>query len=217
MKVKTRLGLVATSLLLAALATLSGCATTGMQRSEKTGVTMKTVEQDIQKAVVQVDLTAAAMQELVRPDQDLKKAYKNYAAEVDKMEHLGKVLFNHADKLSAQGKSYFDEWQKQGDAYVNPEIQSLSEQRRADMNSYYAKISEASVGVKGAAKAYLTNIKEIRTYLSNDLTPKGVQAISPVTQQAVRDGENLKLAVVPVLSAIDSARAELSHGAAAAK
>ena len=214
MQVRTRLAIVVTSLLLTAI-TLSGCATTGMQRSEKTGVTMKAVEQDIQKAVLQVDVTAASLQELVRPEQpDVKKAFKIYVADVDKMEHLGKVLFEHTDKMSAQGKNYFDEWQKQGDAYANPEIESLSEQRRNEMNTFYVKISESSVGVKGAAKAYLSNIKELRTYLSNDLTPKGVEAITPVARQAVRDGENLKASVTPVLNAIDAGRAELAHGAA---
>ena len=214
MQVRTRLAIVVTSLLLAAI-TMSGCATTGMQRSEKTGVTMKAVEQDIQKAVLQVDVTAASLQELVRPEQpDVKKAFKIYVADVDKMEHLGKVLFEHTDKMSAQGKNYFDEWQKQGDAYANPEIESLSEQRRNEMNTFYVKISESSVGVKGAAKAYLSNIKELRTYLSNDLTPKGVEAITPVARQAVRDGENLKASVTPVLNAIDAGRAELAHGAA---
>lgn len=213
MKVRNRFGLLFVSLLITAIAGLSGCATTGMQRSEKTGVSMQSVEKDIQNANVQVDVTAGALQELVSPGQsDLKKSFGRYSAEVDKMEHLGKVLFDHADKMNAQGKNYFEEWQRQGDAYVNPEIAALSDQRRSEMNAYYVAIAEASAGVKRTAKAYLSDILEIRTYLSNDLTPKGIETITPVAQKAITDGENLKAAAVPVVTAIQAARAELAHG-----
>jgi hypothetical protein len=58
----------------------------------------------------------------------------------------------------------------------------------------------------------MANIKEIQTYLSNDFTPKGVEAITPVAPKAARDGDSLKDAVNPVLSAIGSARAELAQG-----
>jgi hypothetical protein len=213
MKVSTKLGAIIATLLLGALTCLSGCATTGMQQSAKTGTTMNAVEHDIQQAVAQVDATGASLQELVRPGQsNVKEAFKKYSANVDKMEDLGKRLFQHADKMSAQGKDYFEEWRKQGNAYTNPQIQALSEQRRADLSAVFARIPEASVGVKGAFKAYMTDIKEIKTYLSNDLTPKGVESITPIAQKAVMEGDSLKDAVKPVLSAINSAKAELAQG-----
>lgn len=213
MKRRSQIGTIIASLLLAAATCLSGCATTGMQRSEKTGTSMQAVEQDIRQAVAQVDVTAASLDELVRPGQaDVKKAFEKYAANVEKMEHQGKLLFEHSDKMSAQGKEYFEEWRKQGNAYSNPEIQALSEQRRADLSAVFVRISEASVGVKGAFKAYISDNREIKTYLSNDLTPKGVESITPVAQKSVTDGNNLKAAVNPVLTAIDNARAEMAQG-----
>lgn len=213
MKVRTTRATIIATLLLVAITGLSGCVTTGMQRSEKTGITMKAVESDIQQAVAQVDVTAASLENLTRLNQpDEKKAFEKYSADVSKMESLGKRMFEHADKMSAQGKEYFEEWQKQGDSYANTEIRALSEQRRADMGAVYVKISESSVGVKGAFKDYMSDIKEIRTYLSNDLTPKGVEAITPIAQKAVRDGDSLKDSAKAVLSAIGTARAELAQG-----
>ncbi len=213
MKTGTKILNMFTSLLLVAITGLSGCATTGMQRSEQTGTTMKTVENDILKAVAQVDVTGASLDELVRPGQsDVKKAFEKYSANVSKMDDLGKRMFEHADKMSAQGKEYFEEWRKQGNTYANPEIQTLSEQRRSDLSAVFVKISEASVGVKGEYKTYMSDNREIQKYLSNDLTPKGVEAITPTARKAVRDGNSLKEAVNPVLYAISSARAELAQG-----
>ena len=214
MKVSNKFGIVITSLLLGATACLGGCATTGMQRADKTSVSMKTVELDINAAVAQVDVTDASLNDLVRPGQpEAKKTFLIFSANVDKMEKLGSRLFEHADKMNAQGKNYFDEWQKQGNGYANPEIQALSEQRRVELSAVYGTIATSSVGVKGAAKAYLSNLKEIQSYLSNDLTAKGLEAITPVAHKAVSDGENLKEAAKPVLSAIANVRVEMEHGA----
>jgi hypothetical protein len=199
------------SLLLA----MTGCSITGMDRSEKAGNTMETVQKDMQKAVSQIDITGAALEEVVKPGQsDAKGAYKKYASEANKMAKAGEKLFEHADKMSAQGKEYFEEWRTQGNTFTNPEIQALSEQRRADLNAVFAQIAESSVGVKGALKSYLSDISEIEAYLSNDLTPKGIEAITPIARTAIGEGEKLKAAVNPVLSAIGNARSELEQGGA---
>lgn len=199
-------------MILGVIISLAGCTTTGMQRSETTGTTMKAVEDDYKQAVAQEDAIGAALEDLVKPGQsDVKKAFEQYSANVDKMEDLGKQLFEHADKMSAQGKEYFEEWRKQGSTYTNPQIQALSEQRRAELSAVFGKIAEESVGVKDAIKAYMSDIREIQTYLSNDLTPKGVEAITPIARKAVWDGNSLKDAINPVISAIGSARAALAQ------
>ncbi|MBN2299404.1 MAG: DUF2959 family protein [Deltaproteobacteria bacterium] len=215
MKLRTKPGVVFSTMILGVIMSLTGCAMTGMQRSAKTDTTMEKVEQDYNEAVAQVEVTGASLGDLVKLGQsDVKEAFEKYSDNVDKMEDLGKRLFKHADNMNSQGKDYFAEWRKQGNTYTNPQIQALSEQRRADLSAVFAKISEASVGVKGVFKAYLSDIREIQTYLSNDLTPKGVEAIIPTAETALKDGESLKDAIIPVLSAIGSARAELTQGGA---
>jgi phage-related tail protein len=192
---------------------LASCSTTGMQRSEKAGASMNDVENDINKAILQMEATNASLQDLERPGQsNVTKAFDKYSDNVDKMEKHGKRMLEHAEKMHEQGKDYFDEWRTEGNAYKNPEIQALSEQRRADLSEIFADISSASVGIKGSFKAYMSDNSEIRTYLSNDLTPKGIESISAVADKAIHDGENLKGAAQPVLTALDRAKAELAHG-----
>jgi len=168
---------------------LAGCSTTGMQRSERAGASMNDVENDINAAILQVDATNASLQELVRPGQSsVTKAFDKYSDNVDKMDKQGKRMLEHAEKMHEQGKDYFDEWRTEGNTYKNPEIQALSEQRRADLTAIFADISSASVGIKGSFKSYMSDNSEIRTYLSNDLTPKGIESISSVADKAIPDG-----------------------------
>jgi hypothetical protein len=213
MKTTNKPAFLFTAILMVGLLSMAGCATNGLQRSTKAGNSMQVVEDDIRQVVAQVDVTGKSLRDLVKPGQsDVKKSFKKYSANVDKMEKLEQRYFEHADKMNAQGKDYFQEWQTQGDTYASPQIQALSEQRRADQSAVFVKISEANVGVRGAFKAYMSDIREIEMYLSNDLTSKGVESITPITQKAVMDGAALKDAINPVLFAIGQARAELAQG-----
>ncbi|MDF1579462.1 MAG: DUF2959 family protein [Desulfuromonadales bacterium] len=184
---------------------LSGCAITGRERAADTATSMQAVEEDYQQALVQIDETNAALEALVRPQQDdTKDAFDVYTKNVREMEKLGEELTKHTEKMSTQGNTYLAEWEN---AYTGSEIRAPSEQRRIEVRELYAKIPNASVGVKGALQSYLTDIKEIQMYLANDLTPQAIDAIRPVTRKTVVDGDNLKTAIRPVLSAFDRIRA----------
>lgn len=194
-----------TMVLVFILVLLSGCAITGRERATETTTSMRAVEKDYQQALVQIDATNAALEDLVRPQQgDLKKSFDAYTKNVTRMEKLGKQLTKHTEKMTTQGDDYLAEWEN---SYTNPEIQALSEQRRVEVREVYSKIPEASVGIKGALKSYLTDIKEIQKYLANDLTPRGIDAIRPVARKAVVDGDNLKETIKPVLRAFAKIRA----------
>jgi hypothetical protein len=199
-----------TTVLLGAITCLTGCATTGMDRATKTTNSMQTVEGDYKQASVQIDATRATLEDLIKPDQaDMKKAYDAYTANVVKMEKSGKQLETHTEKMRVKGNDYFAEWES---SYTNPEIRELSERRRIEIREGYGKISEASIGVKGTLKSYLTDIREIQKYLSNDLTPQGIESIRPVAQRALTDGDNLKETVKPVLAAIDRVKVDMVQG-----
>ena len=201
-----------TTALLGAITLLTGCATTGMDRATKTTNLMQTVEADYRQASSQIDITRASLEDLIKPTQtDVKKAQGVYTDNVVKMEKLGKRLETHTDNMRTRGNDYFMEWES---SYTNPEIRELSERRRIEMREVYAKIPEASIGVKGALKSYLTDIREIQKYLANDLTPQGIAAINPIAQRALADGENVKETIKPVLSAIDQVKFEMTRGGA---
>jgi t-SNARE complex subunit (syntaxin) len=196
-------------------AVLGGCASTGIERSAKASSSLRLVESDYRQVPVQVDDTNAALNELIRPGQtDVKKAYDRYAEQVTKLQQLGKRLDQHSDEMRTRGRDYFEEWEKQGGSFSNPEIRQLSEQRRSDLGQAYAAVTQASIGAKSDLDGFINDHKNIQTYLSNDLTPKGLASMSAVAQSAQQDGQKLKDSVQPVLGAIDAAKSEMARGGA---
>ena len=173
---------------------------------------MQTIDNDIKLIVVQLDATGASLDELTRPGQsDVKKAFVSCTENIAKIEKMEKGFAIHADEMKDRGKNYFDEWQKEDNKYNNAQIRALSEQRRAELGEIYGKIAENSVEVKGPFKAYVSDVKEIQIYVSNDLTSKGIESIAPITRKVVDDGEKLKSAIRNLQTAIEKARAAMSQ------
>ncbi len=213
MKLRNHTLFFSTMLLLGTAAFLGGCATTGMDRSVKASNSIREVDGDIRKMVVQSDVTASSLDALVKAGQpDLKKSFDAYSDNLAKFDSDGERVLKHVEEMKLRSKEYFSEWEKQGDAYTNPQIRELSEERRNKLAEVYAKVHTAGGGIKGAYLAYLADLKEIQTYLSNDLTPKGVEAIAPVANKTFRDLDGLKISLQPVLAALDEINAELYGG-----
>lgn len=195
-----------------AVAGMTGCSSTGIQRSEKATTTMQAVDNDITLVLTQLDATGASLDELTKPGQsDVKKAFVSCTDDISKIEKMERRFAVHADEMKARGKDYFDEWRKEGNDFKNPQVRELSEKRRAELGEIYDRIAEQSVGVKQPFKAYVSDVKDIQAYLSNDLTSKGVDAIAPISRKAVDDGSTLKSALRSLKTAIERARAEMSQ------
>ena len=200
------------ALLIIAAFSITSCATTGMQRSQDTRTTMETMDNDIESASIQLDATGESLDELMRSGQtDVKSAFDSYKDNVEKMETMENKFAKHAEQMKEKGNDYFEEWKKEGSEYQNPEIQRLSDERRAALGGIYDKIAENSVGVDEAFKTYVSDIKEIQRFLSNDLTTKGIAAIGPTSEKVVSDGDSLKNAIQKLQIAIQNARSEMAQ------
>jgi predicted GTPase len=213
MKFRNHKSVLVTLLLLGAAAFLGGCATTGMDRSVKASNSIREVDDDIRKMVAHVDLTAASLDVLVMASQpDLKKSFDAYKDNLAKLESHGKRVIKHIEEMKLRNKEYFSEWEKQGDNYTNPQIREFSEERRNKLAEIYNQVHKTGGGVKNAYLAYLSDLKEIHLYLSNDLTPKGLESIAPVANKTKQDLEVLRASIQPVIAALDGIKAELYDG-----
>ncbi|MHB8828841.1 MAG: DUF2959 family protein [Syntrophales bacterium] len=213
MKLENRSFAFFTMLLIGTAAFLNGCATTGMDRSVKTSNSIEEVDSDIRKISVQIDVTATALDALVKAGQpDLKKSFGAYSGAVANLESQGKLVIKHMEEMKLRSTEYFAEWEKQGDAYTNPRIRELSEERRKKLAEMYAQVPMAGSGLKLSYLAYLTDLKEIQKYLSNDLTPKGIEAVTPVAEKTVQDLDSLRASLKPVITALEDIKAELYGG-----
>ncbi len=216
------------AMLLIGTVSMTGCATimpkkTGVERAEKTTTSMQTVGSDLKEASLRIDSTKAALNDVIETGRspasqpaDVKKSFDKYSENVAKMEDTGKTLNKHIDRMHADGNAYFEEWAKTGGTYSDPELQRRSVEQRDRASKSFAGISIASAGMQGQLNAYLGELKQIQTYLSNDLTSSGISSIAARALDVERAGDNLKSSFMPVQTAIDQAKGDLTPGGMAA-
>ncbi len=189
-----------------------GCNSTSMERSNAARISLQTMDSDIQSAIRQLDITGRSLDNLMSVSQsDLNKVFDTYSDNVLQIASFEEKFARHAAEMTTRGTDYFEEWQKEGTEYKNPTIQQLSDQRRAELGKIYEKIAENSIGVNEAFKTYVSDVEEIKAFLSNDLSAKGISAIAPTSQKVISEGDSLMVALENVQIAIQGAREEMSQ------
>lgn len=200
------------SALISGFIMIAGCQSTGMERSNETRVLLQTMDEDITSATLQLDATGNALNEILRPSQpNLKKALETLSNNADQVASTEARFARYADELTDRGTDYFEEWQKEGSEYDNPEAQKLSDQRRSILGEVYGRISVQSNTIKDSFKLYAKDVREIQEFLSNDLSTNGVTAIAPISRQVIREGDSLKHAMHNIQSIIQNARKEMAQ------
>jgi len=199
----------------ALLASLIAACATGDRGHRVEGITsnFEQVDNDLRAALAHVDAVEASLDGLVRSDnEDLVASFQEYSGQVAEMERIGEQLEEHADAMRSQGLEYFDEWRASEETVSNPEVREISEQRLEETRDSFTQVSRSSTDVKRALQTYISDLRDIETFLSHDLTPAGIEAITPVAEQAKEDGSTLQQAISPMMSALDQARTRMQQG-----
>jgi chromosome segregation ATPase len=186
------LSLIATCLL------QSGCATTGIQRSEKAHDSAKDLNQKFGALTKQIEDTVYALDAVVAAgDTGLKAAYDKYTAEFKELASQTKGLKKDSDHFRKHVKAYMASWKEQLTALKNSDIREKAEKRLALAEK---QMNEAEDELKNLGEAYdsfLDTLREINIVLENDLNPAGVKAMSGIISKVKRDSK-------PILSDIDT-------------
>jgi len=171
----------------------TACSSTdNLRQSEEFHNSLEGVDRNIDEVVTQIDAVRSSLNALTDSNQsDLESAFDNYSGDVEKIIALENAFAEHFNALKSNGDAYFDNWDTSGTQYINPEIQSRSNERRAEVYGAYELIKANSAGVQEAFQAYVIDVREIETFLANDLTRQGINSISSTANTTIRNGENL--------------------------
>ena len=198
------------SMLIAAVVSLTGCASTKarMEQSKVATATLQSVQDDYEDAALLVEETEHALRELeLAPDMDLGQAYLMFTESVDNMRLAGEDLIVHADAMHLRGASYLVESEQSGTACAYPRSRQPVNQRVAELGVFFSAISEEGWEVKRALRAYQFDLDQIQSSLSGYLTRSDVDVMQPIVEKAKVDSFSLKESLEQALAAIERAKA----------
>jgi hypothetical protein len=86
-------------------------------------------------------------------------------------------------------------WQQEAATTTSPEVKAPTQARQAEVKSTLGEFSAAGKRAGDAYQPFISDMKGIRTYLSNDLTQAGVKRLEPTIQKARHAGAGLQKAL----------------------
>jgi hypothetical protein len=203
--------------LVLACSVLAGCASdSGTGRSAKALDGITVVKNEITKGITQVDVTIAALNDIVNtPKPDLMPQYKNFAAQVETLDSMAKNVRERNQSMKANTQAYFDAWQKEAASMKSEAVRQVSAERRAAARASFDKMTAEVDKGKSAFTPLMDELKDMQLYLSNDLTPAGVKACKPIAVKAEWDAVAVKQALNNVVAELARVQAELASAEAA--
>ncbi len=187
---------------------LVGCKTANYKQADKTGEGIATFRSEILNGKKAIDQTVAALDQVAASAAtDPRKAYEQYTKSVANLESTANKVRKRSEDMQAQGKAYFAQWEQQLAEVKNPEIQQLATQRKAKLNETFENIKNVAEPLKAKFEPWMSDLKDLQTYLGNDLTVSGVDAAKPLFKKTKASG-------LEVQQSMDALVAELNTIAA---
>jgi len=178
-----------------------GCSS-GYNKGTKTSESIMSTADQLAQGREQIDKVNASLTNLsnAQPGQDLRPLYKDYSSNVDKLDSIAADVRKQADAMQSKGQAYFQEWEAEQAKINNEDIKTRSVQRRAEVEQAFSRINDKSQRLKDAYQPLMSDLKDIRTALNNDLTPGGIAAIKPIADRVAKETVVVKVAAGSVES-----------------
>ncbi len=192
-----------------AVAAFSGCGTTsGYKQADKTGEGIADFREAIVNGQKAINETMKSLDQVaVSATTDPRKAFEQYSRQVANLDSAASKARKRGQEMKDQGKAYFAQWEKQLAEVKNPDIRNLAAQRKAKLQATFDSIKQVAEPLKAQFDPWMSDLKDLQKYLSNDLTVAGVDAAKPLFTKTQNEG-------LEVQKLVDSLVAELNTVAA---
>lgn len=169
---------------------------------------------DAKSALLSGDKQVAVQQEklaaLKSGSGDLRPAFNAFRNQIP-------VLLREADRLRAesaviheQATAFTSNWQQELSTIQNQDLRQKGEQRATEVRERYLRIDELYADVHTAYSKYLSELKDLDTYLVNDLNYPALQTARQWFDHAQASGEALRLAINQLASELGTTTNVLS-------
>jgi len=204
---------------LAAAALFAGCGTTsGYKKADKTGEGIAEFRGEIVNGKKAIDATMKSLDQIAASaTTDPRKAFEQFAKSVANLESTAGKVRDRGQDMKAQGKAYFAQWEKEMAEVKNEEVRSLAASRKAKLQGTFDAIAKASEPLKAQFSPWMSGLKDLEKFLSNDLTIAGVDAAKGLFAKARADGVEVQKAMDALIAELNSVAATITPAKAAAK
>jgi len=164
-------------------------AAAGYKLADKVGNSIADFRDEIVDVKREVDATLASMDKIVADATvDPRKAFKEFDKAVPRIDSAAGKAKKQATDMREKGKDYFEKWEKELAGVNDPDIRRLAEERKVKLQATFAIIRSSMEPVRDQFNSWLTDLKDLQKYLSNDLTIGGIDAAKELMAKNKAEG-----------------------------
>lgn len=139
-----------------------------------------------------LDKTLASLEQVVATkDQDPKPAFDTFVKQLGGFQSEFAKLTKARDAMKAKSTEWFAEFEAKNAAIQDPELREDGTKRLASFRDQVMEVSEQVDGLMTETNALQVTLTDLRTYLGNDLTPNGIDAVSGRIGNTAKSGRKL--------------------------
>ena len=188
MKIHTSLAL---ALLLSASPSFIACQSSG-QQSDSTAMHMDELNAAVAAAKAKINAAAESLAAVVeKGDQDPAPSFEKYKKDVAEVESAAGQSESKLKSLQEQGQAYMAEWEKQAATITDEDLKKTADERRAKLSAAVKEVADAMTAAQAEITPYRAKLKDMETYLKNDLTPAGIKSIKDKSKQISKDAKSI--------------------------
>ena len=172
---------------------ITACASKNYKRSSHAATTLTTSANMVTRCNILIDQSLGDLTDLVsNPNPDLRGPFHKFSTDVDELRGLADDLAKKATEMRTQGADYFAQWDKDLAQIQNEDIRNRSEARKSEVASRFYTISQHYDEANTTFRPFLSDLRDVHTALSTDLTVGGLGAIKDTATKANQDAIPVK-------------------------
>ena len=197
---------------LASVVVFAGCGTTsGYKQADKTGEGIAEFREAILNGKKAIDDTMNSLSQVAASaTTNPRKAFERYSKDVANLESAANDARKCSQEVKDKGKAYFAQWEKQLAEVKNPDIRALAVERKAKLQQAFDTIRQYAEPLKAQFNPWLSDLKDLRQYLANDLTIAGVDAAKPLFAKTQNEGFEVQKSMDALVSELNTVAASIT-------
>jgi hypothetical protein len=163
---------------------------------------------DVKKAV---DTTMAALDKIVaQASVDPRKAFKEFDKSVPRIDDAAAKAKKRNEDMKERGKAYFEAWEKDLGNVSDPNIRKLAEERKAKLQATFGEIKTKMEPARDQFNTWLSHLKDLQKYLSQDLTIGGIDAAKDLIAKSRKEGVDVQQTLDRVIAELNTVVATIT-------
>lgn len=179
--------------------------------ADKVGASIAEFRDEIVNVKKELDATLASLDKIVtQATVDPRKSYEEFKKNVPKVDSAAAKAKKQAESMKAKGQEYFKQWEKELATVNNPEVRKLADERKAELQSSFAKIKETTEPARDQFNLLLAGLKDLQVLLGQDLTIAGINAAKDPIAKTKSEGAAVQQSLDKVIAELNTVVATIT-------